>query len=150
MRRLGWLIAFVVLSTGCVSFGDDDDVSRRGEPVTLELADVAELAHLQFPEAAELDSATYQAFQDWHVTALVTFPAEELDAFVSQNDLELLADERPVRDSDRHDDDPEWAPDAAVSVLGEDTKIDDGPYRRLMIDMDDSAEFKLFVVAFTT
>lgn len=150
MRRLGWLVAFVVLFTGCLSDGDDRGDSRRGEPVALELADVAELAHLEFPEGAGLESTTYQAFQDWHLTALVTFPAEQLDAFATHNNLELLPDERPVRDSDRPDDDPEWAPDGAVEVLGEDAKIDGGPYRRLLIDTDDPAVFKLYLVAFTT
>ena len=156
MRLLALLLIALVTLTGCTLTGVGD---RR--PAQVDLDEVASLALLELPAGSELTSSEYQAFQDWHLTATVAFPASQLDAFLADNGLDAVPGLRAVTDGDRSTDADDragassptpWTPDAASDVLGVDEAEHpvDGVYRRMLFDLDDPETITLYLVAFTT
>lgn len=142
---IGAVLAAVFLLAGCVGTPGVRD------PQSFTPTEVGSLAHLSFPEGTVLVSTTFQAFEDWHLTAILTFPADAVDQFATDNALVMSDEERPVRD-DARPDDPTWTPDASTNVLSYDGSADpiSGVYRRLLLDLDDPETVTLYLVAFTT
>lgn len=144
MIRVLCSVVAVLLLVGCSPLD-----SGRTKP--LDLADVGELAHLTFPDGARLTSSTYQAFQDWYLTAVVEFPATELDGLLAANSLEPTEGLRAVTNDDRQLE-PAWEPESATTVLGLDLTGEpvSGVYRKLLFDRDQPDTVVLYLVAFTT
>lgn len=134
-------VALVVLA-GC-GFGVNDE-----EPP--DLADIAHLARLTFPDDAQVTSSTYQGFQDWHVTAVVEFAASDLDAFLAINQLTPSEGLRAVTNQDRPVA-PTWDPDSAAHVWGLDLSGEpvEGVFRRFLFDLDRPDTVVLYLTAVT-